>query len=68
MFGLRLYFSDCHLKSSGKLMPSRRNVEGKEKKKKKAPSVCIFCILFLLLTVLTCAWEQVCELHFKSCC
>lgn len=33
VFGLRLYFSDWHLKSSGKLMPRHRNVEGKEKKK-----------------------------------
>lgn len=30
VFGLRLYFSDWHLKSSGKLMPRHRNVEGKD--------------------------------------
>lgn len=49
VFDPRLYFSHWHLKSSGKLKPRHRNVEGKEEK--KAPSVCMFCILFLLLTV-----------------
>lgn len=33
VFDPRLYFSHWHLKSSGKLKPRHRNVEGKEEKK-----------------------------------